>query len=254
MGKNRQKKLVILAFEASTDYLSAALLADDSVLAMKKVKSEFGQAAKLMPLAVEVLATAQMEFSELSHVAAGCGPGSFTGIRVALATAKGVCIALTLPGLGISGLEALAFSCAQYRHGLPILSVADTRRDNVYFQLFDSDMTQIGKIFETQIEKLPFLVPKSICSDGLAITGYDWAKVEQVFAAEGIEVKSTPPPIDDFCDDQKNAGVDAVMIAKLAANKIRSGTFSPLSPLYLANPRLGTEKKRSSNDPSNEAY
>ena len=244
MGKNRQRKSVILAFEASTDYLSAALLVDDAVLGMKKIESAFGQAAKLMPLAVEVLVAAKITFSELTHVVAGCGPGSFTGLRVALATAKGVCISLDLPGLGISGMEALAFSSAQSRHGLPILSVADTRRGKVYAQLFDSDVTPYGKIFETQIEKLPLFVPTDICNNGLAITGHDCAEVEQVFAAEGIKVKSKYSINHDFNGDQKNVGVDAVMIAKLAANKIRSSTFSPLSPLYLANPPLGPEKKK----------
>ena len=102
---------VILAFEASTNQLSVAVYADGVIRAMKTAEAAFGQAASLVPLAVSALAEADVDFAMISHVAAGRGPGSFTGLRVSLAAAKGVCLAHDLPGLGISGLEALADSC-----------------------------------------------------------------------------------------------------------------------------------------------
>jgi len=98
---------VILAFEASTNQLSVAVYADGVTRAMKMAEAAFGQAASLVPLAVSALAKADVDFAMLSHVAAGRGPGSFTGLRVSLAAAKGVCLAHDLPGLGISGLERL---------------------------------------------------------------------------------------------------------------------------------------------------
>ena len=73
---------VILAFEASTKQLSVAVYMRGSVLAIKQIEAPFGQAAELVPLAIQTLAVAKVEFSSLSHVAAGCGPGSFTGLRV----------------------------------------------------------------------------------------------------------------------------------------------------------------------------
>ena len=100
---------IILAFEASTKHLSVAVYVNGSVLAMQKIEAPFGQATEMVPLAVRTLADVGVDFSSLSHVAAGCGPGSFTGLRVSLAAAKGVCLAHDIIGLGISGLEALAF-------------------------------------------------------------------------------------------------------------------------------------------------
>ena len=84
---------VILAFEASTKHLSVAVYVNRSVQTMQKIEAPFGQAAKLVPLALRALADVGVKFSNLSHVAAGCGPGSFTGLRVSLAAAKGVCLA-----------------------------------------------------------------------------------------------------------------------------------------------------------------
>lgn len=230
---------VILALEASTKNLSVAVYANGSVLAIQKIEAAFGQAAELVPLALRTLADAGLEFTNLSHVAAGCGPGSFTGLRVSLAAAKGVCLAHDLPGVGISGLEAMAFSSSVALNGLPVLCIADTRRGNVYAQLFTSDMMPQGEIFEAKIDQLPLLVSASICAEGLMLAGFSGQAVAAAFAAKGLA--ATPVMVGS---NQDEVIVDAGMIAKMAAIKITLGDFLPLTPLYLADPRLGPKKKQ----------
>ena len=229
---------VILAFEASTKQLSVAVYMNGSVRAMEKIEAPFGQAMELVPLAIRTLANVGVEFSSLSHVAAGCGPGSFTGLRVSLAAAKGVCLARDIIGLGISGLEALAFFSSEVLNGMPVLCIADTRRDNVYAQLFASDMTPQGTIFEAQIEQLPFLVPASICADGLMLAGFGGLATKMAFAANGMAATLV-----SFGSKQDELIVDAGMIATMAAKKIMLGILPPLIPLYLADPNLGPKKK-----------
>ena len=209
-----------------------------SVLAMQKIEAAFGQSVELVPLAIRTLAGVGIEFTNLSHVAAGCGPGSFTGLRVSLAAAKGVCLACELPGLGISGLEALAFSSSPVLNGFPVLFLADTRRGSVYAQLFANDMTQQGAIFEAKIDQLPSLVPASICADGLMLVGFGALAAQKAFAANGLDAA----PV-SFGDNEDVLTVDAGMIATLAAKKIMLGDFPPLTPLYLADPRFGPNKK-----------
>ncbi len=229
---------VILAFEASTKQLSVAVYGNGTVLAMEKIEAPFGQATELVPLAIRTLADVGVGFSSLSHVAAGCGPGSFTGLRVSLAAAKGVCLAQDIIGLGISGLEALAFFSSGVLNGLPVLCIADTRRGNVYAQLFASDITPRGTIFEAQIDQLPFLVPESICADGLMLAGFGGLAAKMAFAANGLA--ATPVSLGNKKDVLI---VDAGMIATVAAEKIMLGDFPPLTPLYLADPHLGPKKK-----------
>ena len=238
---------VILAFEASTNQLSVAVYAHGVIRAMKTAEAAFGQAASLVPLAVLALAEADVDFAMISHVAAGRGPGSFTGLRVSLAAAKGVCLAHDLPGLGISGLEALAYSCGDDDGDLPILCLADTRRGNVYAQFFAADMTPQGDIFEAQIEQLPLLVPpafgqeddfacriwRASCCRGLS---WRWQAGSLWRAARMISADAADQGIDDI-------SVDAGMIANLAAHHLARGMVSPLTPLYLADPRLGPKKK-----------
>ena len=234
-----QTSAVILAFEASTKYISVAVYMNGSVLAMQKIEAAFGQSVELVPLAIRTLAGVGLEFTNLSHVAAGCGPGSFTGLRVSLAAAKGVCLACELPGLGISGLEALAFSSSAVLNGLPVLCLADTRRGSVYAQLFAADMTPHGAIFEAQMDQLPFLVSESICAEGLMLAGFGGLAATAAFAANGLVATHV-----NFGESKDEVVVDAGMIAMMAAAKIRLGDFPPLIPLYLANPRLGPEKKQ----------
>ena len=239
MSTNIELASVILAFEASAKQLSVAVYKNGSVLAIQKIESVFGQATELLPLAIRTLADVGVEFASLSHVAAGCGPGSFTGLRVSLAAAKGVCLARDIPGLGISGLEALAFSSYRASNGLPVLCIADTRRGNVYAQLFASDLTPQGKIFEAAIDQLPLLVPASICGEGLMLAGFGGLATKVAFAANGVAATLVT-----FGDNQEGVVVDAGMIAKLAARKIMLGDFPPLTPLYLADPYLGPKKKQ----------
>ncbi len=239
MPNSIKRAPVILAFEGSTKHLSVAVYMNGSVQAMQKIEAAFGQAAELVPLAIRTLADAGIEFANLSHVAAGCGPGSFTGLRVSLAAAKGVCLAHNLPGLGISGLEALAFFSSKDLKGSSVLCLADTRRGNVYAQIFASDVTPQSPIFETQIDQLPILVPTSICVGGLILAGFGGLAAAEAFAANGLV--ATPYTI----GGKRNAViVDAGMIATLAATKILRSDYQPLTPIYLADPRLGPKKKK----------
>ena len=67
-----------------------------------------GQAERLFPLVAEVLAEAGAAYADLSAVACGIGPGSFTGLRVAVAAARGLALARGIPAVGVTGFEALA--------------------------------------------------------------------------------------------------------------------------------------------------
>jgi tRNA threonylcarbamoyladenosine biosynthesis protein TsaB len=239
---------VILAFEASTNQLSVAVYADGVIRAMKTAQAAFGQAALLVPLAVSALAEADVDFAMISHVAAGRGPGSFTGLRVSLAAAKGVCLAYDLPGLGISGLEALAYSCGGGGGNLPILCLADTRRGNVYAQFFTADMTPQGDIFEAQIEQLPLLVPSAFGKETILLAGYGGQAAGAAFLGAGRQVRvvgDKTTSTDAAAQGIDDISVDAGMIANLAGHHLARGKVLPLTPLYLADPRLGPKKKGS---------
>ena len=230
----------ILALEASASQLSIALMRDGHLLATRQHLDAHGHAVGIVPLTIETLHEAGETFDAITHVAAGCGPGSFTGIRVTLAAAKGFCMALQAVGVGVSGLQALAGAAS---HADPhatsaCLTLADTRRGTLYAQIFDGDAQPLGDIFESSVANVPRLIDGDLSASGLTISGLRIVGAERAAVADALNtagVSTTLPPVEDM--------PTASMIAHLAAAQIKRGEITPLEPLYLGDPRLGPQKK-----------
>ncbi len=120
----------ILAFDTSAAHCAAAVFSDGRVV-MRLEEMQKGQAERLLPLLAEVLAEAGKGWQDLTALAVGTGPGNFTGVRIAVAAARGLALGLGIPAIGVTRLEALA-------HGLPrpLSVIEDARRDEVYVQGF----------------------------------------------------------------------------------------------------------------------
>lgn len=122
---------LILAFDTSAAHCAAALLSGDRLLTLRHEAMDKGQAERLLPLLQEVLAKAGFTWSDLSALAVGTGPGNFTGVRIAVAAARGLALSRGLPAFGVTALEATAFGLPR-----PVTVIADARRDEVYVQDF----------------------------------------------------------------------------------------------------------------------
>jgi tRNA threonylcarbamoyladenosine biosynthesis protein TsaB len=138
---------VILAFDTSAAHCAAALLIGDRIVASAFEPMEKGQAERLLPLLQEVLAEAGLGWRDLTALAVGTGPGNFTGVRIAVAAARGLALSLDIPAIGVTRLEATA-------HGLPrpVVVVEDARRAEVYVQEFDPEP---GAARVTELAALP---------------------------------------------------------------------------------------------------
>lgn len=122
--------LPILAFDTSAAHCAAALLLPDRLI-LRDEAMEKGQAERLVPLLEEVLAEGGLAWADLRALAVGTGPGNFTGVRIAVAAARGLALGLKIPAVGITRLEALAYGLPR-----PLVVVEDARRGQVYVQLF----------------------------------------------------------------------------------------------------------------------
>ena len=245
MRRNKMKKpsattlphlsLSILAIEASSSQLSIAVMVNGEVVAALQHPAAHGHAVGIVPLSIEALENAGITFDAITHVAAGCGPGSFTGIRVALAAAKGFCIAHKAQGVGVSGLQALAYTALHLTPDstAPFLVLADTRRGQLYAQIFDATAQPIGAIFEASIQQLPHLIDIEIVGSGLRVIGTDRSAVADELTMIGIT--AALPDVDEM--------PSASMVACLANEQIIKNQTGSLQPLYLADPLLGPKKK-----------
>lgn len=120
----------ILALDAATGPCSVAVLKDGHVAAYVENLKPVMQSASLMPMVEEALEKSGVSYTDLTAVACTIGPGSFTGIRVALAAARGICFAAKIPGLGFTTLEVLAHAAGE-KHALAALNAG---KGEYYYQ------------------------------------------------------------------------------------------------------------------------
>jgi tRNA threonylcarbamoyladenosine biosynthesis protein TsaB len=191
--------VLTLAFDTATSVATAALVLDDEVLGER-----VSQAVRVLEGADELLREAGHEQSDLSALAVGTGPGSFTGLRLGLAAARGLAFALELPVAGVSTLRALA---AGSPGALPVI---DAGRREV-FTLGDGEpMCAIPQAFE--------LEPGTVCVGDGAL------RYRAVLESRGAEI----PP-----DDDERHVPRARFHAALASD---FGPAEDVEPLYLRVP------------------
>ena len=126
--------MLILAFETSAKAASVALLENGKLLGESYQNTGLTHSQTLMVMAEDVLKTAGKTVNDLTAVAVAEGPGSFTGIRIGVAAAKGFAWGREIPCYGISTLEAMAASLGVYEGY--VCPVMDARRSQVYNAMF----------------------------------------------------------------------------------------------------------------------
>ena len=98
---------LVLAFDTSAAHCAAVLVRGDRVLARRDEAMDRGQAERLLPMLEELLAEAGLGWRDLDGIGVCTGPGNFTGLRIAVAAARGLALALGIPAVGVTRFEAL---------------------------------------------------------------------------------------------------------------------------------------------------
>ena len=126
--------MLTLAFESSAKAASVALCEDGRLISQVIQCSGLTHSRTLLPMAEDLLKNAEMEMKQIDCFAVAQGPGSFTGIRIGIATVKGLAWAADKPCIGVSTLAAMAWNGVAA--GGLICAVMDARRSEVYNALF----------------------------------------------------------------------------------------------------------------------
>jgi tRNA threonylcarbamoyladenosine biosynthesis protein TsaB len=130
--------LRVLAIDTALEACSAAILDTEragSVIS-RSLPMMRGHAEALMPLIAAMMSTANIEFTDLDRVAVTVGPGSFTGLRVGVAAARGIALATGKAAVGLTTLAVLAAPFFEADDSTALLAVIDARHEQVYMQLF----------------------------------------------------------------------------------------------------------------------
>ncbi len=196
----------VLAFDSATTYLTAAVVRGDRVLAESVSEADAGAARRVLAEIDAVLAAAGVTVGELRGIAVGAGPGSFTGLRIGIATARALGDAAGVPVASVATLTAL-------QAGAPAgaLAVIDARRGEV----FASGPGLAAGAYA------PSALPR-VRAGGTAAVGDGAQRYRDVLEAAGYDV----PP-----DDDPVHAPSATIHARLA-----SFDGTPAAPLYLREP------------------
>ncbi|RED51492.1 tRNA (adenosine(37)-N6)-threonylcarbamoyltransferase complex dimerization subunit type 1 TsaB [Aestuariispira insulae] len=218
----------ILAIDSACSSCSVAVLDDGKVQASAFEEMARGQAAHLVPMIEDVLTRAGFRAMDMDAFAVTIGPGAFTGIRIGLATARGLGLASNVPVIGITTTEAIAAAARQGDE--PILAVVETKRADIYAQYFSSAGSSAP--VACPLDQLPGLVGEGavkICGDG-------HQRARPVLEAAGIECQ--------ICDMPGQP--QAEWVARLAQGRIDAEGMAvfdhPPAPLYLRPPDVSPPK------------
>ena len=146
----------ILNIESSTTNCSISLSLNGKVISLKEKNDEkYSHSTELHSFIEEVLKESNLKITQLSAIAVSKGPGSYTGLRIGIAAAKGLCYALEIPLISISTLLVLAKQIKVVDKGF-IIPVIDARRDEVYSAVYNSSYKKIREVFPEIINKESF--------------------------------------------------------------------------------------------------
>jgi tRNA threonylcarbamoyladenosine biosynthesis protein TsaB len=226
--------MLVLAIDCALDACSTAVLDSDAgaVVASQSRIMARGHAEALMPLIARVMDEAAIAFTALDRIAVTVGPGSFTGLRVGIAAARGIALAAGKPAIGLTTLAGLAAPHIAAGDDEPVVAVVDARHEQVYMQVFAPG----GRTLVA-----PRVVP---LREAARATASRPARI--VGSAANLVVrawpKGEPPPAQV---DQRGAP-DIAWVARLGAAASKSE--GPPQPLYLrapdARPQEGTRLPR----------
>lgn len=145
----------ILNIETSTKNCSVALSKNGKVIALKELNDgNYSHAEKLHIFIEAVLKETNITMQQLNAIAISKGPGSFTGLRIGVSTAKGLCFALDIPLISVNTLQSLALQ-VKIDKGL-VIPMLDARRMEVYSAIFDADTNLVRAIEAQVLDKTSF--------------------------------------------------------------------------------------------------
>jgi tRNA threonylcarbamoyladenosine biosynthesis protein TsaB len=214
--------MIILALDTALTACSVAVLdTDQGVLtAQESMPMTRGHAESLMPMVARVMEQAHLEFVEIDRIAVTTGPGSFTGLRVGIAAARGMALAAAKPAVGLSTLAAFAAPHIATDDTVPVVAVIDARHDHVYFQVF-------GPGGRTLVTPRISSIPDAVRSIGKRVPRIVGSAADLMMAAWPA---NDPPPL--TVDPRLDPDIE--WVARLGA-AVPEGQAPP-KPLYLRAP------------------
>jgi tRNA threonylcarbamoyladenosine biosynthesis protein TsaB len=148
---------LLLSLETSTKICSVAVHFNSDLISSTELHIEQSHASRLAPLIEATLKVAGVERSQLNAVVVSSGPGSYTGLRIGVSTAKGLCYALRIPLIAVNTLDLMAYEVSRLNNTNTLLCpMIDARRMEVYCKVTDNDLKEVLPVEARVIDENTF--------------------------------------------------------------------------------------------------
>ena len=224
----------LLAIETTTDTCSVAVYIDGHVEAEQTRRQPRVHAEHLVPMIREVLAYTNKGIKELDGIAVSSGPGSYTGLRIGVSTAKGLAFAHQIKLISVASLSAIAHGSLPFvREGLPIIASRNSRKGEVYMAIFSKTGKKSCEIISEPnaitLSDLASHLPEAVLSSNHVWLVGEGSMLVKEFLPQHIASKAEMLP-------DTSVAPSAGSIAYLGAILFEKGTFEDVEtfePVYL---------------------
>ena len=230
----------ILAIDTSSKVCSVAITEDDEKIIELHSDDEKTHSVKLMPMVDEAFKSANLNLNDIDLLACCIGPGSFTGVRIGIATVKAFADAKNIPVVGVTSLESLCYNMindsipASQLSNTLYCSLIDAKNDNVYCGYYNDCLNPIMDLIAENIDTVISTISTTILTfqnqfKYIVFVG-DGSAIHQEKLQKNIKFDSLK-----FATADKNIA-NSTNIARIAYSKFSNGNFGDshsLSPLYL---------------------
>lgn len=222
---------LILSIETSTPVCSVALHENGVLQGVREVEIPGAHSERLIGLIDELLKEFQSKGEDLAAIAVSEGPGSYTGLRIGVSTAKGLAFAWSIPLIGVRTLAALARGAkSKLLPNSKIIALLDARRMEVYREIFDSGMNSVASLDSEVVDATSF---KMYLESGIVLfIGDAVTKVKEVITHQNAV----------FLEEK----ISAVLVGEIAWGKFLKSEFEDLAyfvPNYLKEFKVLKSKK-----------
>lgn len=211
----------ILAIDTTSKICSVALLEDEEIIDEINLNSGLTHSEKLMPIVKEILEKNNVELKDINLIGVDVGPGSFTGIRIGIATVKAMAEVLNIKVAAVTSLEVLARNCSNmYKKA----SLIDARNNQVYMGIFDENY---NKIEEYLADDINIAIEKISKYEKIVLTG------DGVDAHSKLLTEKLPNAGFSIINEQYARNLGIMAYKKFKENDLKNA--DTVMPIYLRN-------------------
>jgi tRNA threonylcarbamoyladenosine biosynthesis protein TsaB len=235
----------ILSLDSATESATCAILDDRKVLSEITFNNKKQHAQILMPIIHELFENTGINISDIDGFVVSKGPGSFTGLRIGMATIKGLCQGTKKPFVSVSTLDSLAYNLA-YTGGI-ICPLLDALRDNVYTSLYTFDNNQLNRISDymnVSLDELINILKEKSCN--ITFVGDGALKFQERLISQLPNAKFAPSHL-----NLAKASSLGELGLKLLSNGIEDDIYASV-PIYLRKPQAERELDEKMRQKNNE--